>query len=85
MSTPVELSKAKDRYARLRDAAVELAYRRASDIDAEFGCCHSIEDFRAGGRLPEFDGDEFQPIPSDCTGARVLADDLRALLAAVDS
>jgi hypothetical protein len=39
-------------------------------IDGEWGCCHSGADFRNGGRAPEYEGDEFETLPSDCPGAK---------------
>lgn len=62
----------------------DLAYEYAATVDGEWGCCHGEEDLRAGGRVPEYDGDEFEPLPADCLGAGVVAKWL-PLLAAHDA
>jgi hypothetical protein len=67
----------------LRRVAEDIAYEHAASIDGEFGCCHAETALRAGGRAPEFDGDEFQPIPENCPGQSVLARHLAAISAAV--
>lgn len=48
-------------------------------IDGEWGCCHSGDDLRNGGRAPEYEGDEFEPLPSDCPGAKAALDGLKLL------
>lgn len=56
----------------LQAIAEDIAYQHAATIDGEFGCCHDEDALRAGGRVPEFDGDEFDPIPDDCPGKQTL-------------
>ena len=56
----------------LRAIAEDIAYQHAATIDGEYGCCHDEDALRAGGRVPEFDGDEFEPIPDDCPGKQTL-------------
>lgn len=58
--------------AAARAIAEDIAYQHAATIDGERGCCHDEDAFRAGGRVPEFDGDEFDPIPDDCPGKQTL-------------
>lgn len=39
-------------------------------VDGEYGCCHDADALLAGGRVAEFEGDEFDPLPVDCPGAK---------------
>jgi len=57
-----------DLYARL----VEMAFAFAASVDAEFGCCHQPEDFRAGFRVVDIDPDELSPLPDNCDGVAIL-------------
>lgn len=61
--------------------AERIAYEHAVTIDGEFGCCHDEDALRTGGRVPEYEGDEFQPIPEDCPGKRTLDRHLAAIRA----
>lgn len=54
-------------------AIIDEAYEIAAKIDSEWGCNHDAASIRRGGRLPEFDGDVFEPLPDDCCGPRVAA------------
>lgn len=52
--------------------AERIAYAYAETVDSEWGCCHSAEDLRRGGRAPEFDDDEFEPLGDHCPGRDLL-------------
>jgi hypothetical protein len=66
-------------YDALVEVAESIAREHAASIDAEFGCCHDEDALRAGGRAPQYEGDEFEPIPVYCPGKRVLARHLAAI------
>jgi hypothetical protein len=63
--------------------AESIAREHAASIDAGFGCCHDEDALRAGGRAPEYEGDEFEPIPDYCPGKRVLDRHLAAIARAI--
>lgn len=67
--------------AALRAVAERIAREHAASVDGEFGCCHDEDAFLAGGRVPEFEGDEFEPIPDYCLGKRLLDRHLAAIRA----
>lgn len=54
--------------------AEQIAYAYAATVDGEWGCCHSAEDLRAGGREPAWEGEDFDPLPDYCVGVATLKD-----------